>query len=50
MSNHKLTAGKQLIEGIARLGIVLGYHIEKEFPIDEPTYGEAPAVDVAWFS
>lgn len=50
MADHKLPAGKQLIEGIAQLGVVLGYHIEKEFSVDVPTYGEPPAVDVAWFS
>ena len=50
MADHKLLAGKQLIEGIAQLGVVLGYHIEKEFPVDQPIYGESPAVDVAWFS
>ncbi|MCK4822082.1 hypothetical protein KA005_40340, partial [bacterium] len=50
MADHKLPAGKQLIEGIAQLGMILGYHIVKESPVDEPTYGESPAVDVAWFS
>lgn len=50
MANHKLTAGKQLIEGIVQLGWVLGYHVEQEFPVDEASYGESPAVDVAWFS
>jgi hypothetical protein len=50
MADHKLPAGKQLIQGIAHLGTVLGYHVKKEFPVDEPTYGESPAVDVAWFS
>lgn len=50
MAYHKLSAGKRLIEGITDLGQVLGYHIEQEFPVDEPIYGESPAVDVAWFS
>ncbi len=50
MADHKLPAGKQLIQGIAQLGAVLGYHVEKEFPIDSPTLGESPAVDVAWFA
>jgi hypothetical protein len=50
MADHKLPAGKQLIQGIAQLGSVLGYHVEKEFPVDESTYGEPPAVDVAWFA
>ncbi|WP_434779061.1 hypothetical protein [Neisseria sp. Ec49-e6-T10] len=50
MANHKLTAGKQLIEGIVQLGSVLGYHVEEEFPVDESSHGESPAVDVAWFS
>lgn len=50
MADHKLPAGKQLIQGIAQLGSVLGYHVEKEFPVDESTYGESPAVDVAWFA
>lgn len=50
MANHKLPAGKKLIEGIVQLGWVLGYHVEEEFPVDESSYGESPAVDVAWFS
>lgn len=50
MAKHKLEAGKQLIGAIVQLGMVLGYHVKKEFPIDEPSFGEAPAVDVAWFS
>lgn len=50
MADHKLPAGKQLIQGIAQLGSVLGYHVEEEFPVDEPMYGEPPAVDVAWFA
>jgi hypothetical protein len=50
MADHKLALGKELIEGIVHLGSVLGYHVEEEFPVDEATYGESPAVDVAWFS
>jgi hypothetical protein len=50
MAVHKLALGKELIEGIVHLGRVLGYHVEEEFPVDEATYGESPAVDVAWFS
>lgn len=50
MANHKLALGKQLIEGIAHLGQILGYHIEKEFPVDESASRESSAVDVAWFS
>ena len=50
MADHKLVLGKELIEGIVHLGRVLGYHVEEEFPVDEATYGESPAVDVAWFS
>ncbi|WP_417439803.1 hypothetical protein [Idiomarina abyssalis] len=50
MAAHKLPEGKQLIQGIAQLGSVLGYHVEEEFPVDKPTYGDSPAVDVAWFA
>ena len=50
MANHKLPAGKALIEGIIKFGQVLGYHVEEEFPVNEPTHRESPAVDVAWFS
>lgn len=50
MSEHKLSLGQSLIDGIFELGQMLGYFVEKEFPVDLPTYGEAPAVDVAWFS
>ncbi|MGJ0484733.1 MAG: hypothetical protein ACR65R_09390 [Methylomicrobium sp.] len=50
MAEHKLSAGKALIEGIVKLGQVLGYYVEKEFPVDDPKFGEPPAVDVAWFT
>lgn len=50
MADHKLALGKELIEGIVHLGNVLGYYVKEEFPVDEPVYGEPPAVDVAWFS
>lgn len=50
MADHKLAIGKQLIKGIIDLGVILDYHIEKEFPVDESSFGEPPAVDVAWFS
>ncbi|MFC1477964.1 hypothetical protein ACFL57_00715 [Candidatus Margulisiibacteriota bacterium] len=50
MAEHKLSLGKALIEGIVKLGQVLEYHVEKEFPVDDSTYGEAPAIDVAWFT
>lgn len=50
MATHKLALGKQLIQGIAQLGMVLGYYVEKEYPVDEAIYGESPAVDIAWFA
>ena len=50
MSQHKLPLGKALIDGIVELGKVLGYHIEKEFPVAKAKYGEPPAVDIAWFT
>jgi hypothetical protein len=50
VSQHKLPLGKELIEGIVKLGEILGYHIEKEFPVDKIKYGEPPAVDIAWFA
>lgn len=50
MAEHKLSLVKALIEGVVKLGQVLEYHVEKEFPVDDSTYGEPPAVDVAWFS
>lgn len=50
MAEHKLLLGKALIQGVVKLGQVLGYHVEKEFPVNDSTYGEPPAVDVAWFT
>lgn len=50
MSEHKLIEGKQLIRSLAALGEVLGYHVEKEFPVDTAERGTPPAVDVAWFT
>lgn len=50
MSRHKLPLGKALIEGIFDIGQMLGYHVEKEYPVDSSVYGEEPAVDIAWFS
>lgn len=44
MSEHKLPLGKELIEWICKLGHVLGYHVEKEYIIDN----KRSAVDVAW--
>ncbi|MCU4538481.1 hypothetical protein KTI96_15110 [Acinetobacter bereziniae] len=44
MAEHKLPLGKQLIEWIAKLGVTLGYHVEKEYLIDK----KYSAVDVAW--
>lgn len=45
MAEHKLPLGNHLIEWIVQLGIILGYHVEKEHPINK----ESSAVDVAWF-
>jgi len=50
MSQHKLRLGKALIKGIVELGNILGYHVEKEFPVDKAKHGEPPAVDIAWFA
>ena len=53
MTEHKLIPGKLLIKGIDKLGAALGYHVEKEFPVADPTVGKSQAVDtvdVAWFS
>jgi len=50
LSEHKIEAGKQLIRGLAELGRALGYHVEKEFPVEQPRRGVPPAVDVAWFT
>lgn len=50
MSQHKLVEGNSIIDGLNDLGLIMGYHVKKEFPIDEAEFGESSAVDVAWFS
>ncbi|WP_414040264.1 hypothetical protein ACJU26_14275 [Acidithiobacillus sp. M4-SHS-6] len=50
MSEHKLEAGKRLIRGLIELGATLGYHVEKEFPVEQTRHRTPPAVDVAWFT
>lgn len=50
MSLHKLPEGQRFIRALTQLGEVLGYHVEKEFPVRPPQASSPPAVDVAWFS
>lgn len=49
MTEHKLDAGKQIIEGLFNLGESLGYVVEKELPV-ERNRKNPPALDVAWLS
>lgn len=45
MAEHKLEFGLQIIDKLFRLGEVLGYHSEKEYPVDKDNDS---AVDIAW--
>lgn len=45
MAEHKLEFGLQIIDRLFRLGEVLGYHSEKEYPVDKDNDS---AVDIAW--
>lgn len=45
MAEHKLEHGLQIIDKLFRLGGILGYHTEKEHPVDNVNNS---AVDVAW--
>lgn len=45
MAEHKLEYGLQIIDRLFKLGQILNYHSEKEYPVDEDTES---AVDVAW--
>lgn len=49
MPAHTLEAGKQIIEGLFRLGEALGYSVAKELPVEKGKKYPA-AVDVAWLS
>lgn len=50
MAQHTLPHGKRLISALSDFGELLGYYVEREFPVDVVTHGEPPAVDVAWFA
>lgn len=45
MAEHKLEFGLQIIDKLFRLGEILGYHSEKEYPVDKDNDS---AVDIAW--
>ena len=45
MAEHKLEYGLQIIDKLFRLGEILGYHSEKEYPVDKENES---AVDIAW--
>lgn len=45
MAEHKLGYGLQIIDKLFRLGAILGYHSEKEYPVDKDNDS---AVDIAW--
>lgn len=49
MPEHKLKVGIDFIDGISQLGLILGYFVEIEKPIDS-TKLISTAVDVAWFN
>lgn len=49
MADHKLASGKQVIDNLLALGTILGYHTEKEFPL-EGSFRNNQVIDVAWFS
>jgi hypothetical protein len=44
MTEHKLVAGRVMIDGLIRLGRALGYEIQEEWAIEPGT----AAIDVAW--
>ena len=48
MPQHKLEAGKQIIQAVAQLGRALGYAVRTEMPVEQRP--RPPAVDVAWFA
>ncbi|HEY7414595.1 MAG TPA: hypothetical protein VH593_05345, partial [Ktedonobacteraceae bacterium] len=48
MPQHKLEAGKQIIQTVAQLGRALGYAARTEMPVEQRP--RPPAVDVAWFA
>lgn len=45
MAEHKLTYGKEIIDRLHKLGRILNYHCEKEYPVDKENES---AVDIAW--
>ncbi len=48
MSEHRLKPGKSVISQLSTLGKVLGYHVQREFPL-KCGMCTRPAVDLAWF-
>lgn len=48
MPEHKLVVGIDFIKGINELGLIMGYHIQTEHPVDNEKI-KSPVVDVAWF-
>ena len=48
MPEHKLVPGIDFIKGINELGLIMGYHIQTEHPVDNKKI-KSPEVDVAWF-
>jgi hypothetical protein len=45
MAEHKLSYGKKIIDKLYKLGRLLNYHCEKEYPVDQDNDS---AVDIAW--
>ncbi len=45
MAEHKLEYGLHIIDKLFKLGRILGYHSEKEYPVDKDNDS---AVDIAW--
>lgn len=48
MPEHKLETGINFIDGLNEIGLIMGYHVQTEQPVDT-TKLNSPAVDLAWF-
>ncbi|MTK54028.1 hypothetical protein [Paludibacter sp.] len=48
MSEHKLKTGISIIDGIKTIGLIMGYHVQLEQPVNMKKQN-SPAVDLAWF-
>src|SRR5687767_9648405 len=48
VGEHRLEAGRELIDALEALGEALGYAAEREYPLHTSSNGVATAVDLAW--